>query len=53
VYLAFLTSDIANSYFSTMGRLLKGVLKETFLKPKTKSDAKAESSGSKPNGDRG
>ncbi len=34
VYLAFLTSDIANSYFSTMGRLLKGVLKETILKPK-------------------
>ncbi|WP_147263395.1 DUF2156 domain-containing protein [Roseimicrobium gellanilyticum] len=29
VYLAFLTSDIANSYFSTMGRLLKGVIKET------------------------
>ena len=32
VYLAFLTSDIANSYFSTMGRLLKGVFQETFLK---------------------
>ncbi|MEZ0277230.1 MAG: phosphatidylglycerol lysyltransferase domain-containing protein, partial [Roseimicrobium sp.] len=32
VYLAFLTSDITNSYFSTMGRLLKGVIKETMLK---------------------
>ncbi len=32
VYLAFLTSDITNSYFSTMGRLLKGVLRETVFK---------------------
>lgn len=36
VYLAFLSSDIANSYFATMGRLLKGVVKETLLKPKPK-----------------
>ena len=43
VYLAFLTSDIANSYFATMGRLLKGVVKEIFLKPKpaSKADVKA------------
>lgn len=34
VYLAFLTSDITNSYFDTMGRLLKGVVKETLMKPK-------------------
>ena len=60
VYLAFLTSDIANSYFSTMGRLLKGVVKETFLKPKAKpakAEAKAEveveGNGSSPNSDRG
>jgi hypothetical protein len=56
VYLAFLTSDIANSYFSTMGRLLKGVVKETFLKPKAKPvkvGAKAENDGIKPNGNRG
>jgi lysylphosphatidylglycerol synthetase-like protein (DUF2156 family) len=47
VYLAFLTSDIANSYFSTMGRLLKGLIKETILKPKpgAKPDPKAEGSG--------
>lgn len=32
VYLAFLTSNIANSYFATMGRLLKGVFRETLLK---------------------
>jgi lysylphosphatidylglycerol synthetase-like protein (DUF2156 family) len=53
VYLAFLTSDIANSYFATMGRLLKGVVKETFLKPNAKpakGQPDAESGGTKPKG---
>jgi lysylphosphatidylglycerol synthetase-like protein (DUF2156 family) len=53
VYLAFLTSDIANNYFATMGRLLKGVVKETLLKPRTaaKPDAKEhKANGTKPNG---
>jgi lysylphosphatidylglycerol synthetase-like protein (DUF2156 family) len=55
VYLAFLTSDIANSYFSTMGRLLKGVMKETLLKPRPVmkvGEAKAESGSHKQNGDK-
>jgi lysylphosphatidylglycerol synthetase-like protein (DUF2156 family) len=34
IYLAFLSSDITNSYFQTMGKLLKGIFKETFAKPK-------------------
>ncbi len=45
VYLAFLTADIADSYWATMGRLLKGVIKETFLKkkqPMRKEGVKAE-----------
>lgn len=44
VYLAFLTSDIADSYWVTMGRLLKGVVKETFLKRKAppKAEGKAK-----------
>jgi lysylphosphatidylglycerol synthetase-like protein (DUF2156 family) len=37
VYLAFLTSDITNSYFKTMGQLLKGIMKETFRKPPAKN----------------
>jgi lysylphosphatidylglycerol synthetase-like protein (DUF2156 family) len=52
VYLAFLTSDIANSYFSTMGRLLKGVVKETFLKPRAKP-AKVQGNDPQPSGNRG
>ncbi len=32
VYLAFLTSDIANSYFATLGRLGVGFFKEVFKK---------------------
>ena len=34
IYLAFLSSDITNSYFQTMGKLLKGIFKETFAQPK-------------------
>jgi lysylphosphatidylglycerol synthetase-like protein (DUF2156 family) len=36
IYLAFLTSDIATSYFSTMGRLGLGIIKE-WTKPKKKA----------------
>jgi len=36
IYLAFLTSDIAKSYFSTMGLLGKGMLKAWFAPRKTK-----------------
>ncbi len=55
VYLAFLTSDIANSYFATMGRLLKGVVKETFQTKPTRAETPANGSKSrveetKPNG---
>lgn len=37
IYLAYLTSDITQSYFSTMGRLLWGIVKQTF---RQKSDKK-------------
>ena len=37
IYLAYLTSDITQSYFSTMGRLLWGIVKETFS-PKTRKE---------------
>ena len=58
VYLAFLTSDIANSYFATMGRLFKGVVKEMLQTPKAmrkeaKADVKANVEGTKPNGSKG
>jgi lysylphosphatidylglycerol synthetase-like protein (DUF2156 family) len=59
VYLAFLTSDIANSYFSTMGRLLKGVVKEMIPKPKptpkaeARPEAKAEGGAEKPSEPKG
>jgi lysylphosphatidylglycerol synthetase-like protein (DUF2156 family) len=55
VYLAFLSSDIANSYFSTMGRLLKGVVKETILKPRPVAKASqptVENGSHKKNGDK-
>lgn len=49
VYLAFLTSDIANSYFATMGKLLKGVVKETLLKRKpAKAEPKTEAKDTAP-----
>jgi len=35
VYLAFLSSDITQSYFSTMGRLLWGILTGLFSKPRS------------------
>jgi lysylphosphatidylglycerol synthetase-like protein (DUF2156 family) len=34
VYLAFLSSDITRSYFSTMGRLLNGIFTGLFAKPR-------------------
>lgn len=34
VYLAFLSSDITRSYFETMGRLLGGIVKGLFSKPR-------------------
>jgi lysylphosphatidylglycerol synthetase-like protein (DUF2156 family) len=43
IYLAFLTSDIANSYFTTMGLLLRGFIKEVFKRkppPKTNGASK-------------
>jgi lysylphosphatidylglycerol synthetase-like protein (DUF2156 family) len=41
LYLAYLTSDITQSYFSTMGRLFAGILKEVFRgKPAPKKEPK-------------
>ncbi len=34
IYLAFLSAEITNSYFETMGKLFKGIYKKTFSKPK-------------------
>lgn len=42
IYLAFLTSDIARSYFTTMGLLGKGMLKEWFGNGKKKAPAAAQ-----------
>jgi lysylphosphatidylglycerol synthetase-like protein (DUF2156 family) len=36
IYLAYLTSDITQSYFSTMGRLLWGIVKGTFYRKSEK-----------------
>jgi lysylphosphatidylglycerol synthetase-like protein (DUF2156 family) len=43
VYLAFLSSDITRSYFSTLMQLLRGIAKEVFRKRKDSADSQKES----------
>ncbi len=54
IYLAYLTSDITQSYFSTMGQLLWGIVKASFRrkparKASTKSDPKNNHENTKAN----
>lgn len=44
IYLAYLSSNITQSYFSTMGMLLKGILKGLFLKPEPKTTKSPDAS---------